>query len=579
MSNNLIRKGEIQVIWNVSYSKILRVTQEVWHEGLKEHKVISAPEKSILNTKVQMQVAKWNERWTSVNEKQKSTALKMASLEEAQHRTEQAKKDIESIENILLFTLDVNDMVNWDTLKNKNTFKEKQPSKPSAPAKIICPAKPDKDSPEFTPLLSFISTKVFKSIGKKRIEECDKKYSEALSEWEKKKNEVDSQNEKLAKEFEDKVKSWEISLQEWENSKSEFLENKRLYNESIDNFKHNYLNNDPQAILEYCEIVLNNSQLPDCFIKNFELDYIPDSKIFIVDYKLPVLEDLPTLKEVKFIQSRNELKESYYTTSFTEKLYDITVYSFILRVLHELFEADIINAIEAVSLNGWVNYINKATGKPEDACIVSIQVKKDTFNEIDLKNVDPKICFKSLKGIGSSKLYGITPIQPILQINKNDRRFIQSYDVAHELDSSTNLATLDWEDFEHLIRELFEKEFSSNGGEVKVTQASRDGGVDAVAFDPDPIRGGKIVIQAKRYTNVVGLSAIRDLYGTVVNEGATKGILVTTADYGHDAYEFAKSKPLTLLNGGNLLHLLEKHGHKARIDLKEAKLINKENAK
>jgi len=25
-----------------------------------------------------------------------------------------------------------------------------------------------------------------------------------------------------------------------------------------------------------------------------------------------------------------------------------------------------------------------------------------------------------------------------------------------------------------------------------------------IAFDPDPIRGGKIVIQAKRYTNVVG---------------------------------------------------------------------------
>ena len=90
---------------------------------------------------------------------------------------------------------------------------------------------------------------------------------------------------------------------------------------------------------------------------------------------------------------------------------------------------------------------------------------------------------------------------------------------------------------------------------------------------PDPIRGGKIVIQAKRYTNVVGVSAVRDLYGTTLNEGATKGILVTTADYGPDAYEFAKGKPLTLLNGSNLLHLLEKHGHKAKIDLKEAKKI------
>jgi len=132
---------------------------------------------------------------------------------------------------------------------------------------------------------------------------------------------------------------------------------------------------------------------------------------------------------------------------------------------------------------------------------------------------------------------------------------------------------MDWQDFENLIREIFEKEFSSVGGEVKITQASRDRGVDAIAFDPDPIRGGKIVIQAKRYTNIVGVSAVRDLYGTVMNEGATKGILVTTTDYGPDAYHFAKGKPLTLLNGSNLLHLLQKHGHKAKIDINEAKKI------
>jgi restriction system protein len=109
-----------------------------------------------------------------------------------------------------------------------------------------------------------------------------------------------------------------------------------------------------------------------------------------------------------------------------------------------------------------------------------------------------------------------------------------------------NLAAIGWEEFEHLIRELFEKEFSAGGGEVKVTQASRDGGVDAIAFDPDPIRGGKIVIQAKRYTNTVDVSAVRDLYGTVMAEGATKGILVTTSGFGPDAHRFAKGEAFNL---------------------------------
>jgi restriction system protein len=135
---------------------------------------------------------------------------------------------------------------------------------------------------------------------------------------------------------------------------------------------------------------------------------------------------------------------------------------------------------------------------------------------------------------------------------------------------------MDWEEFEHFIREIFEKEFVSPGSQVRVTRASRDGGVDAIVFDPDPIRGGKIVIQAKRYTNTVGVSAVRDLYGTVLNEGASKGILVTTSDYGPDAYEFAAGKPLTLLSGSNLLHLLSKHGIRAHIDLLDAKRLASE---
>ena len=125
-----------------------------------------------------------------------------------------------------------------------------------------------------------------------------------------------------------------------------------------------------------------------------------------------------------------------------------------------------------------------------------------------------------------------------------------------------------------MCRELFEKAFAGSGAEVKVTQASRDQGVDAVIFDPDVLRGGKIVVQAKRYTNTVDVSAVRDLYGAIINEGATKGILVTTSHHGPDAYGFAKDKPITLLNGEELLGLLQKYGYSFKINLAEAKRLN-----
>jgi len=265
--------------------------------------------------------------------------------------------------------------------------------------------------------------------------------------------------------------------------------------------------------------------------------------------------------------------EKTLTSTQLDKLYDEVLYQVTLRTLHELFEADVVGALDTVAFNGYVRSIDKATGQEVTACVLSVTARRDEFLAINLANVDPKACFKSLKGVGSSKLHSITPIAPIIEMNREDPRFVASHEVASTLSEGSNLAAMDWEEFEHLIREVFEKEFASAGGEVKVTQASRDGGVDAVVFDPDPIRGGKIVIQAKRYTGTVGVSAVRDLYGTVMNEGATKGILVTTSDYGPDAYEFVRGKPLSLLNGGNLLHLLEKHGHKARIDLREAKAL------
>lgn len=67
---------------------------------------------------------------------------------------------------------------------------------------------------------------------------------------------------------------------------------------------------------------------------------------------------------------------------------------------------------------------------------------------------------------------------------------------------------------------------------------------------------------------------MRDLYGTVMNEGAIRGILITTASYGPDSYEFAKDKPISLVDGSNLLSMLQRHGKNFRIDLDEARAYN-----
>lgn len=321
----------------------------------------------------------------------------------------------------------------------------------------------------------------------------------------------------------------------------------------------------------YFSQILFNSIYPSFVSKEFELEYNDENNILIINYTLPNVEDLPQIQKIKYHSTNRELLNIEYKEKDIEEIYSNVIYQIVLRTLYEIFVSDSNNLVSSVVFNGVLNFTDKSDGKDKSAYTVSIQAGKAEFLDINLDKVDPKQCFRRLRGVSGASLYNIVPIRPIINLNKEDKRFVEATDIIDEIDEGYNLATMDWKEFEYLVREIFEKEFSKNGGEVKVTQSSRDGGVDAIAFDPDPIRGGKIVIQAKRYTNVVGVSAVRDLYGTVMNEGATKGILVTTSNFGKDSYDFAKDKPLTLLNGANLLALLENHGYKARIDINEAK--------
>ena len=68
-----------------------------------------------------------------------------------------------------------------------------------------------------------------------------------------------------------------------------------------------------------------------------------------------------------------------------------------------------------------------------------------------LKNLDPKECFKSLKGVSASKIQEKIPIKPILTFKK-DSRLIESKEILENVEEE-NLAVMDWDDFEHLIRE------------------------------------------------------------------------------------------------------------------------------
>jgi len=335
------------------------------------------------------------------------------------------------------------------------------------------------------------------------------------------------------------------------------------YNRTVNAFIAGTKSGDPEAIKSYTELVLEGGTYPEGFPSEWKIAFVPESKQMVIEMDLPSLDVVPPVSAYKYTKTDDTIKETPRPATQVRKIYASVVSSMTLLVLYEVFASDINEHIDTVVLNGYVETTNASTGKPIRPCLVSVRTTRDVFKELDLGKVDPEMCLKGLNASVSKSPGELLPVRPVLEFNMVDKRFIAEEDIISTLDQRPNLMELSPNEFESLITNLFQK----MGLETRLTVASRDGGVDCVAFDPRPIFGGKVVIQAKRYKNTVGVSAVRDLFGTMQNEGASKGILVTTSGYGKASFEFADGKPIELLSGSNLLFLLAEHaGLEAKIE-------------
>ncbi|MDP3668488.1 MAG: restriction endonuclease [Telluria sp.] len=550
---------------------------ELCHDGLNKHRLISGRELDMVQRKAEQQARQWDQQWATTHARTSARQQTENNKALAAQLTASAAAEQERLRNLLCDSLTREPRLDWQSLQADAPFSETLPKAPLltrfAP-RHISPPVPQQADNLYRPRYGLLDWLLPARRVAKR-QSCRVQFDADYWRWKELDADNARQNAVDAMRFGEAAAEAQqrhaAAVVEWETRRQAYLTEQRAANSAWDSQHAAYEAADSTAVAMYCEMVLARSPYPDAFPNECAVAFQADGGVLVVDLALPPPEAISRLKEVRYVASRDALDEKHLSDVEHAKLYDDVLYRIVLRTMSELFRADCIWAIKAVVLNGFVTALNRATGHETTACILSVRAGSDEFAAINLAQIDPKACFRQLKGIGTPKLHGLTPVAPILLLSREDRRFVASHDVAHQLDQASNLAAMDWEEFEHLIREVFAYEYAANGGEVRVTQASRDGGVDAVAFDPDPIRGGKIVIQAKRYTNTVPVSAVRDLFGTVQHEGAMKGILVTTSGFGPDALEFASNKPLSLIDGAQLLGLLAKHGHRARIDIQEAR--------
>ena len=326
--------------------------------------------------------------------------------------------------------------------------------------------------------------------------------------------------------------------------------------------KKEYFAGEREAIIRYCEKVLESSEYMDEIPHKFRITFRPLPKELVIEYQLPHFSIIPEVQKFVYVKTRDAISKKLRKPGERKEIYQEMISGICLRTLFEIFQADKRNYIDVIVFNGFVEAIDPATGNDIKPHLLSVRASKNKFMSFRLNRVDKRKCLQQLGATISPQPEELLPVQPIIDFDMADIRFVDHTNMLSELDKRPNLMDLNPFEFEELVTNLFE----AMGLKAKLTRSSNDGGVDVVAFDNRPILGGKLVIQAKRYKHRVEATAIRDLFGTMQHEGAAKGILITTSHYGSGAYDWASNKPIELIDGNNLLYLLKEYtGYKARI--------------
>jgi len=176
------------------------------------------------------------------------------------------------------------------------------------------------------------------------------------------------------------------------------------------------------------------------------------------------------------------------------------------------------------------------------------------FAFILFRYVVPIITFQNpfLKGLAMA-LPSFAPIAAGILIFVAAISAFNAWRKGQLLDGQKGLETIrsiSWQEFEELIGEAYRRKgysVTETGG------GGADGGVDLVLRKD----GDRILVQCKHWKIVrVGVKVVRELYGVVAAEGSTGGIIITSGTFTQEARDFAKDKPLELLEGSELLKLI-----------------------
>jgi len=105
-----------------------------------------------------------------------------------------------------------------------------------------------------------------------------------------------------------------------------------------------------------------------------------------------------------------------------------------------------------------------------------------------------------------------------------------------------------------IFEEFLLEHFKYLGYTVHLTSRSENYGADLILQK----EGIKVVVQAKRRKNNVGVDAIQEVMGAIKHYDANKGLVVSNSSFTNSAYELANSDGIELWDRKRLVEIMDK---------------------
>lgn len=355
-----------------------------------------------------------HQRASEAEKKRLEKAALAAHVEAQQAEVEELNLNLQdiydSLDSLLLNTLEVDDYVDLETLRRiaeHPAFDAKGLDRPTPPqASIVEPPEPIfQTPPEPTGLFG---------RKRKRLEAhavAQTLYAEEFTVWEQEILTLPARRAAADQKYAEAESARKTKLAAAKLNYQKHCEARELdvdeHNKSLDQLIANLGYGVVEAVEEYISIVLANSVYPDYFPIEHDAEFDPKSAELNLRALIPSPDQIPTIKNYKFVKSTDEITTVTLSQKDAKERYLGVAQNVALRTLHEVFESDRRVLIKSIALEVGTETTDPATGRQTYFPFVAVSVSRDMFLEIDLSEIVPSATLEHLGASVSKNPLGL----------------------------------------------------------------------------------------------------------------------------------------------------------------------------